>query len=155
MSNEIEVRPSVDEDLRFVFATWLRDLRRADGGPLADDLWFDSHRAHIKRVLADPAVQLLVLCPTDDRRQILGYIVAEPDAWLHWVYLKPRYRTKYGLCLRLLEAAHVTDAPAAFSTPDARSKLLNPRRPRLLRQRYVGPRAPLSPQADSSTLDVL
>lgn len=137
----VALRPAEAGDLAFIYSTWLRDLRHADGGPLADDIWFPAHREHVNRVLMDSKVQVMVIHPTDARTQILGYVVAEPDAILHWVYIKPRYREKFGLCRRLLEAVRATEALASWTTQDARTKLRNPRRPRMLRQRYASPRA--------------
>lgn len=124
-------------DLPFVYANWLRELRHADNSPLADDLFFGAHRAHLNRVLSDPKVVLLVACPSDDEDQILGFVVAEPEEILHWIQIKPRFREKYGLCRTLLEAAKVTDAPASWTTRDS-ARLRNPRRSRQQRKRYPG-----------------
>jgi len=130
------IRDALPSDMAFIYSTWLRDLRKADGGPLPDDCWFGAHRELINRVLTDTKVVCLVVCPSDAPNEILGYVVGEPDEVLWWVYLKPRYRTKFGLCKLLLESAKAESAVAAFSTPDAKSKLKNPRRPRQLRSRY-------------------
>lgn len=147
MSNEpAALREAEPGDLAFIYSTWLRELRHVDCGPLADDIWFPAHREHINRVLSDPGVSVLVLHPTDARREILGYVVAQPESAddpgvLHWVYIKPRYREKFGLCRRLLEASKSLKSPASWSTPLSRQKLLNPRRARNLRQKYAAPQA--------------
>lgn len=131
------VRAARPTDANFIFSTWLRDLRKADGGPLPDDLWFPAHRELINRVLGDTQTVCLVVCPSDEPDEILGYIVAEPNEVLWWVYLKPRYRSKHRLLQLLLKEAKAESAMAAFSTPDAKAKLRNPRRPRLVRPRHA------------------
>ncbi len=132
----VQLRPGTPGDLAFVYARWLRDLRHADGGPLPDDLWFPAHRGLINRVLADPKVELHILHPVDVPTEILGFIVAEPHEVLHWIYLKPKFRGR-GLALMLLQAAHAEHALASWTTPDAKARLQNPRRPRQLRPRYA------------------
>jgi hypothetical protein len=140
-SDPVGIRPALGSDLAFIYRRWLQDLRHVDNTPLADDIWFGAFREHINRVLANPAVQVLILHPEDAPNEILGFVVAETGV-LHWIYLKPRYREKFGLCRRLLEAAKATEALASWATPDSRLKLKNPRRPRQLRHLYASPLGP-------------
>lgn len=135
-TDPVGLRPALGSDLAFIYRRWLQDLRHADNSPLADDVWFPAYREHINRVLSDTAVTVLILHPSDNANEILGFIVAGPGV-LHWVYIKPRYREKFGLCRRLLEAAKATEALASWSTPDSRVKLKNQRRPRQLRHLYA------------------
>jgi hypothetical protein len=136
VGDPVGLRPALGSDLAFIYRRWLQDLRHTDNSPLSDDIWFPAYREHINRVLANEAVTVLVVHPADATNEILGFVVAEPGV-LHWVYIKPRYREKYGLCRRLLEAAKATEALASWSTPDSRVKLKNPRRPRQCRHLYA------------------
>lgn len=131
----VKVRPGAPSDLAYVYSTWLRDLRRASGDSLPDDIWFPAHREYINRVLADPQVELTILCAADAPREILGYVVAEPSEILHWIQIKPKFRGQH-LTKLLLSSARATRAVAAWATPDSRLHLKNPRRPRQVRLRY-------------------
>jgi len=130
-----KLRPGLPEDLKFVYSTWLRDLRHADSSALPDDIWFPAHREYINRVLSDPKVMVVIACPVDAPKDILGYVVAEAGEILHWIQIKPKFRGK-GLCRRLLEASQSLASPATWSTSDARMKLKNRRRSRQLQSRY-------------------
>lgn len=130
----IKIRQVVAGDLPYIFSTWLRDLRDADGGPLPDDLFFQAHRALIERLLGDPTVVALVACAADDPNEIWGYVVAEPHEVLHWVQTRKASRGR-GLAKMLLTAAQVPPGtPAAWSTPLSREHLQNPPRGRRIRR---------------------
>ena len=129
----VKIRQLGPGDIAYVMATWLRDLRDADGGPMPDDLFFQAHRALIERVLADPRTTALVACAADDPSEILGYVVAEPDEVLWWVQTRKALRGQ-GLAKRLLtEAKAPPGTPAAWSTPLSRERLQNPPRGRRIR----------------------
>jgi hypothetical protein len=135
MSDGAVIRPALAGDLGYIFSTWLRDLRDADGTALEDDLWYPAHRGHVERVLADPRVVVHVLAAEDNHQEILGYIVAQPHEVLHWVQIRKGPLRGRGLAKRLLTAASVEDAPAAWTTPLGRQRLRNPWRGRKLRRR--------------------
>jgi len=132
----IGVREAQATDLAFIYSTWLRAARAADSGPLPDDLWFSAHRELITRALADSSVSVLIAHPVDAVDQILGYVVAEPKTVLLWIHVRDKFRGM-GLGKRLLQAAQVTDAPAAWWTRDAEARLRNRRRTRQLRRLYA------------------
>lgn len=131
----VVLRPAVAGDLSYLFSTWLRDLRDADGSALEDDLWFPAHRTHVERTLADPRVEVHVLAASDNPNEIVGYVVAEPGEALHWLQIRKGPLREKGLAKLLLEAARVQDAPAVWSTPEGRRRLRNPWRGRKLRRR--------------------
>ena len=133
----VAIRPAKSTDLNFIYSTWLRDLRKADGSCLPDDLYFPAWRELVNRVLSDSKTVVLVLHPTDAQDEILGYVVAEPGEVLWNLYVKPKFRNQ-GLGKMLLVAAKAEGAVAAWSSPDAKIKLLNLRRPRQLRPRFAG-----------------
>lgn len=135
MTDILRFRNARASDLPFVYSTWLREARAADGSPLPDDLWFDAHRALINRILSDPRVCLTVAHPADDPDMILGYIVAERGELLAWIHVKERFR-RQGIARRLLELVDVASAPAGWTTPLGRERLRNPRRPRKVRSRW-------------------
>jgi GNAT superfamily N-acetyltransferase len=124
----------VPGDLPYVYSTWLRDLRDADGGPLPDDLFFMAHRGFIDQLLADESVVALVACAAEAPDEILGYCVAEPGETLLWVQVKKPLRGR-GLAKRLLVEAKVPPGTAAaWSTPLSRDHLQNPPRGRRVRR---------------------
>jgi GNAT superfamily N-acetyltransferase len=134
-SDPVKIRNVVSGDLPYIYSTWLRDLRDADGGPLPDDLFFQAHRALIDRLLSDESVVALIACAADAPDEILGYVVAEPGEVLWWVQTKKPLRGQ-GLAKRLLQAAGIpAGAPAAWQTPAARDRLKNPSRGRRIRRR--------------------
>lgn len=148
---EVALRDLAQDDLSYVYSTWLRDLRAEDHSPLPDDLWFPAHREAITRILASPGTKAVVATSADDRNEILGYAVATPDAFLHWVQIRKPFRgKKTGLVPALLAAVSAPPGtPASFRTPVGRA-LRNPPRPRAARPLFV---SPVSPAADRKPSD--
>jgi ribosomal protein S18 acetylase RimI-like enzyme len=133
-TDPVIIRQLVPDDVKYVMATWLRDLRDADPSGLPDDLWFDAHRALIERTLADRRVTALVAAAADAPTEILGYIVARGSEVLEWIHVRRRFRNKK-LATRLLAAASVPrGTPARWSTPDSRKWLQHPCRSRQIRR---------------------
>lgn len=137
-SEPVAIREAQATDLAFIYATWLRDARAGDSGPLPDDLWYSAHRELITRALADSRISVLIVHPVDAVDQILGYVVAEPKAALLWIHVKQKFRGM-GLAKRLLLQAQVTESPAAWWSRDAEARLRNRRRTRQLRKRFAVP----------------
>ncbi len=135
MSDGTLIRPGLPSDLSFIFSTWLRDMRDADGTVLPDDLWFPAHRAYVERVLMDPSVEVHVIVPEDAHTEILAYIVARPSEAIEWLHVRKGPLRGRGLAKRLMEKARVLDAPSAWMTPLGRKRLRNPWRGRKLRRR--------------------
>lgn len=127
------VRPAIPSDLNYIFATVLRDMRDTDGSVLEDDLWYTAHRTYLERVLLDPTVEVHVLAAEDDHTEILGYVVARPNKELIWCHIRKGPLRGHGLAKRLLTVAQVLSAPAAWTTPQGRSRLRNQWRGRRLR----------------------
>jgi hypothetical protein len=137
MSELIMLRHAVPGDLAFIYRTWLSDLRAADRSALPNDLWFPPHREAIGRVLSDPSVAVMVLAPSDNPDEILGYAVAEEKKVLHWVFLRPELRGRQsGLVPRMLGDLAPPGTPAAWQHPNGRH-LRNPPRPRWARTAYA------------------
>ena len=83
----------------------------------------------------DPAVEVHVLAAEDDHNEILGFAVARPNEELIWCHIRKGPLRGRGLAKRLLSAARVLEAPAAWMTPLGRKRLRNPWRGRKLRRR--------------------
>jgi hypothetical protein len=133
----VVLRPVGGGDLNFIYRTWLSDLRAEDYSALPDDLWYPAHREAITRVLEDESTTALVLCPSDDYSEILGYVVARAGQVLHWVFLRKELRgKKTGLVRMMLEGLVPQGTPAAWRMRSGRS-LLNPPRPRFARRHYA------------------
>ncbi len=141
MQDQVGFRPSVGSDINFIYANWLRDLRDGDRSALPDDLWFPAHREAITRVLADATVKVVIAHDFKDPNLILGFVVAKPGKWLHWVHIRQKLRQKHtGLVPALLREVGISEGdPAVWSTPAGRA-LRNPPRPRLARAELALPR---------------
>lgn len=141
MTDGTLIRNALPSDLNYVFSSVLRDMRDADGTALPDAHWYPAHRAYLEEVLADPQVACLVLCPEDDHREILGFVIARPGEELVWLHVRRGPLRERGLARRLMERAGVLDAPASWMTPLGRKRLRNPWRGRKLRRRSTASRS--------------
>lgn len=75
------VRGPVKEDVPFIMDSWLRSLRQTYR-QLPDDLFFDTYRELIKRVLKTSSVRILA-----DGNRILGYCVSwDKEGIVHTCY---------------------------------------------------------------------
>lgn len=120
-------------DEAYLMSTWLRDLRDADPSPVPDDLFFETHRALIQRLLADPAVSFTVAAAADDPNEIFGYTVAIPKELLIWTHVRKPLRRR-GLARMMLQVAECPPGtPGAWSTVLSKLRLQNPPRGRTVR----------------------
>lgn len=114
----VEIRDAGQDDLPFIFATWLRSYRHSSqfAKKISNDVYFAYHHAAIERILSrGGAVKIASMI--GDPNVILGYAVVEMQEGktvAHYVYVKKAFR-KMGIASRLYKPengdlfTHLTD----------------------------------------------
>lgn len=108
-SVELDVRPFMEQDARFILATWLKSYRDFNR-KIPSHVYFAYQQKLIQRIAQSEKTIVAVCCGHDDPTFIAGFTVAEkfttndPKEALvvHYSYLKLTYR-HYGLCLEMLK----------------------------------------------------
>jgi len=93
----VELRPEVEADRPFIFATWLKGLRHGNDyhGSIESEPYFRHQHSRIEGILNDFDTTVRISCLKEDPSVILGYCVYK-DTTLHWVFVKKAWR-KIGL----------------------------------------------------------
>lgn len=101
-----QLRPGLQEDWPFIFATWLRCYRysSAFAQHIPEPVFFRYHHAAIQRIL-DRGAQIRVAHLVDDSSVILGYLVTEPGV-IHFAYVKKAFR-RHGIATDLFRGLDV------------------------------------------------
>lgn len=90
------VRGAWDEDLPFIRGTWVRNAEDWSFTKAVDEYWIHQ-KGRIQRIFKRDTCRMLVCCAEDNRSEILGFIVGEPElSAIHFIYVKSAYR-KWGL----------------------------------------------------------
>jgi ribosomal protein S18 acetylase RimI-like enzyme len=106
MSNEpvpIRMRKATDEDVSFIFNSWLKSFR--DSGFLCravpNTIYFQNHHKIIQKILKRSVIN--IACNPQDLSQIYGYVIGEyidNIFVLHYIYVKHSFR-KMGVARQL------------------------------------------------------
>lgn len=119
---QIRIRRANDEDIPFIFSSWLKSFRTSWFAKLiANPIYFDQHHKVIENVLKTSEV--LVACNNEDIGQIYGYICAERIDGVfvvHFTYIKHPFR-KMGIAKELLNVFDHDLGNAAFYTHHTKS----------------------------------
>jgi hypothetical protein len=107
-------RQSTEEDLPFIFNSWLKDYRKEVRIP--SRLYFAGHHKLIERVLERS--QCITL---EEEGVIIGWIVYESDC-LHYVYAKCIYKD-FGVAQQLVKLAFPNGVPMVSHKSVALQKL--------------------------------
>lgn len=94
------IRPATDEDMAFVFHSWLMTYRKAPATVgIPSNVFYAQHHKLIERLIEDPATQIMIVCPSNDKELICAYMVASPvqntngkAMMIHFVYVKETFR---------------------------------------------------------------
>lgn len=121
MSDEIEVRTVVKEDLNFVLATWLRSYRHASqfAKKISNEIYFKWHHKVIERII-ERGGNILIAHPVGEPNVILGYLCIENQSMLpvvHYCYVKKTFR-KMGVAKALLDGSTLEGAHFTHYTTD-------------------------------------
>jgi hypothetical protein len=109
--NEAVIREVTNDDLPFVYSTWLRSYRYNSqfARKLTNKVYYEWHHKAIERILARGAT-CSIICDEHDRNVVFGYLVWElagPHAIIHFAYVKKAFRN-LGLMNQLLQASGKT-----------------------------------------------
>jgi len=103
----IRIRPAIEEDIPFIFSTWLKSFRDSFFAQnISTTIYYAEHHKVVERLLKSCSV--FVACSDKDISQLYGYICAEEiDSILvvHYVYVKHSFRW-LGIGRQLLNAVH-------------------------------------------------
>lgn len=99
------IRDSVEDDIPFIFATWLRGLYHGNTWfkQIPDALYFETYHRILEKVLERPTTSIKVACFKDEPNVITGYAVYT-NTTLHWVFVKTGWR-RVGIAKRLVPAS--------------------------------------------------
>lgn len=104
MSN-VRLRTANDEDLPFIFNSWLKSYRFSHfAEKITNTIYFSDHHKVIEKILKNSIV--MISCNEDDPSQMYGYAVgSQVDGIfvLHFIYIKHTFRNM-GLGTMLLES---------------------------------------------------
>lgn len=109
------IRDAKEEDIPFIFATWLNGNRYGNQliGWWDKDDYFERYHRGLEAILTSQDTFITVACLNDDPDTILGYAVLGPDGLVHYVHVKDAFR-KFGIA-RALCPDPITRA--TFMTP--------------------------------------
>ncbi len=101
MTNYV-IRPGTDDDIPFVYSTWIKSYRRTDLRPA------ELH-ARIERLLATTAA-ILVCTPDGAPGTIVGWACVDIAGHLHYVYVRASHR-RLGIARQLVAVCASTESP--------------------------------------------
>jgi hypothetical protein len=91
----IQFRAVKPEEIGFVLDSWHKSYCRYNSVP---NRYRSSHMAAIREVVLQPTTMVVVVTAEGMDDTILGYVVLDvTKSLVHWMYLKARFRDKYGL----------------------------------------------------------
>jgi len=115
------IRPMVDEDIPFIFNSWLKSYRFSHfGEKITNTIYFQDHHKVIERIIKNS--KTLIACDPEDSSQLYGYIVAAVEEGilvLHFIYVKHTFRN-LGIGKTLLDALGHDKSSAAVYTHHTR-----------------------------------
>jgi hypothetical protein len=108
----ISVRHASEEDVNFLFHSWLRSYRDSSfAKDVSTDHYYSSHKRLVSGLLA--RCQVYVACNPTDVEQIYGFMAWERIAdvlVVHYAYVKYSFR-HLGVARRLWASVNPTDEP--------------------------------------------
>ena len=113
-NSPIRLRPSVEEDLPFIYNSWLKSYRFSHfGEKITNTIYFTDHHKVLENLIKQSKV--IVACNPEDPSQVYGYIVGgarEGVFLLHFLYVKHTFRNM-GIGKTLLDAMGHDSSSAA------------------------------------------
>ena len=115
--NRCRLRTMVEDDLPFLFNSWLKSYRFSHfGEKITNTIYFEDHHKVIEAILYKSKV--LVACSNDDSSHLYGYIVTGEEEGilvLHFIYVKHTFRNM-GIGKTLLDAVgHSSDVASVYT----------------------------------------
>lgn len=106
IDNDVLARPvKPEEDLLFIFNSWLKSYRHSDFANLIDaEDYYENHHKLITSIIMQATNSITILCDPEDTNHILGYIVYNTkQPIVYYTYVKHSFRG-LGLGRYLLES---------------------------------------------------
>ena len=104
-NSPVRLRPLIEDDLAFIFNSWLKSYRFSHfAEKITNTIYFSDQHKLIEKLIGDSKV--VVACNGEDPSQVYGYIVGgEVDgiSLLHFIYVKHTFRNM-GVGKTLLDA---------------------------------------------------
>ena len=117
MKESVRLRTLIDDDLPFLFSSWLKSYRSSHfAEKITNTIYFEDHHKVIERIIKNSKV--LIACNPADPSQLYGYSVATEEGGvlvLHFLYVKHTFRNM-GIGNTLLDAVgHESDKAAVYT----------------------------------------
>jgi hypothetical protein len=116
MNEQIRLRPANEEDVPFIFSSWLKSFRTSHfANKLVNSVYFAEHHKLIEKIVKNAHV--IVACNNSDPSQIYGWVCAqqiEGIFTLHFVYIKHPFR-KMGLARLLINSFEQADTAGIYT----------------------------------------
>jgi hypothetical protein len=106
----IFLRSMTDQDIPFIFSSWLKSYKNTQSH-VDSDIYYKGQHKLIELILSNSSV--LIASLDDDPETILGYTVFSVDT-LHWIYVKSTYRNM-GFATTMLNIAFQNKSPTYYS----------------------------------------
>lgn len=117
MAEEIVIRAHKPEDINFIYSTMLRGLYYASDSfysMIDKAIFFKNYEEVLSAILKQSDTVLCIACLKSEPDIILGYaLMRHPDS-LHYVYVKPAWRSQSiatrlcSECLKITTITHLT-----------------------------------------------
>ncbi len=118
---KVSLRAATQDDVGFIFNSWLKSYRQAPATQgIPSQIFFSEHHKLVERLLTSSNV--IVACDPEDPSQLFGYICAskvEGILAIHYVYIKHTFRG-LGIGKMLLNALEHDPSAAAVFTHSTR-----------------------------------
>ncbi len=103
MTPKVYFRDAIEEDISFIFNSWLKSYRNARAvSGIASSIYFSEHHKVLERIMK--SCKVTIASNPADKSQIYGYIVFEEISGItviHYSYVKHTFR-KMGIAKTLL-----------------------------------------------------
>ena len=108
LETELRFRPAGQEDVAFIFHSWLKCYRHAPGvAGISSPVYYAQHHLLIEGLCR--TAKITMVCAKQDPTQLFGYIcydTAEGLPVLHFIYVKETYR-RMGIAHMLCKDANI------------------------------------------------
>ena len=121
MNDQVRLRPMIEDDLPFLFNSWLKSYRLSNfAEKITNTIYFEDHHKLIERIVENS--NILMACNPSDPSQLYGYVVSGKEGdilILHFLYVKHTFRNM-GIGKTLLDAVGHTSESASVYTHHTR-----------------------------------
>lgn len=111
MGNDIDLvfRDFKEEDMPFIFSTWLKSYKNESSFAqrIRNDTFFSWHHLIIENILKKPTTSITIAHVKDDPDVILGYMIGERPATIHYAFVKEPFRG-FGVATQLFERTKIS-----------------------------------------------